>query len=99
MYLSMALLEFYGETCPHCVEMKPMIEKVEKDLGVSIEKIEVWNNEANAKRLEAIDDGLCGGVPFFYNTETKAFICGASEEATVIAWAKGEKAAGIGESK
>ena len=86
----MALLEFYGETCPHCVEMKPMIEKVEKDLGVSIEKIEVWNDEANAKRMEEIDKGLCGGVPFFYNTETKKFLCGSSEEAAVIAWAKGE---------
>ena len=72
----MALLEFYGETCPHCVEMKPMIEKVEKDLGVSIEKIEVWNDEANAKRMEEIDKGLCGGVPFFYNTATHKWICG-----------------------
>ncbi len=95
----MSLLEFYGDTCPHCVEMKPMIEKIEKDLGVTIEKLEVWNNAENAKRLEAIDDGLCGGVPFFYNTETKAFICGSSDEVTVTAWAKGEKAAGIGQGK
>ena len=87
----MSLLEFYGDTCPHCVEMKPMVEKVEKDLGISIEKLEVWNNEANAKRMEEIDKGLCGGVPFFYNTETKGFICGSSDEAAVIAWAKGEK--------
>lgn len=95
----MSLLEFYGETCPHCVEMKPMIAKVEKDLGVSIEKIEVWNNEANATRLQDIDKGLCGGVPFFYNTETKAFICGSSDEKTITAWAKGEKADGIGYEK
>ena len=93
----MALLEFYGDTCPHCVEMKPMVEKIEKDLGISIEKIEVWNNEVNAKRMEEIDKGLCGGVPFFYNTETKGFICGSSDEATVTAWAKGEKAGGIGQ--
>jgi hypothetical protein len=76
--------------------MKPMVEKVEKDLGVSIEKLEVWNNEANAKRLEALDDGLCGGVPFFYNEEHKTFICGSSDEATVTRWAKGEKGEGIG---
>ncbi len=95
----MSLLEFYGDTCPHCVEMKPMIEKIESDLGITIEKLEVWNNAENAKRLEAIDDGLCGGVPFFYNTETKAFICGSSDEVTVTAWAKGEKVAGIGESR
>jgi len=92
----MALLEFYGDTCPHCVEMKPMVEKVEKDLGVSIEKLEVWNNEVNAKRLETIDDGLCGGVPFFYNDAEKTFICGSTDEETLIRWAKGEKGEGIG---
>ncbi len=92
----MALLEFYGDTCPHCIEMNPMVEKVEKDLGVTIEKLEVWNNEENAKRLEGIDNGLCGGVPFFYNEETKTFICGSSDEETVTRWAKGEKGEGIG---
>ena len=85
----MALLEFYGETCPHCVEMKPMIEKVEKDLGVSIEKIEVWNDEANAKRMEEIDKGLCGGVPFFYNTATGKWICGEAGYDELKAWAEG----------
>lgn len=92
----MALLEFYGDTCPHCIEMKPMVEKVEKDLGMTIEKLEVWNNEANAKKLEAIDDGLCGGVPFFYNEEKKTYICGSSDEETIVRWAKGEKGEGIG---
>lgn len=92
----MALLEFYGDTCPHCVEMKPLVDSVEKALGVTIERLEVWNDEANAKRLEEIDDGLCGGVPFFYNEEAKTFICGSSDEETVTRWAKGEKGEGIG---
>lgn len=92
----MALLEFFGETCPHCVEMKPMVEKVEKDMGVTIEKLEVWNNDANAKKLEEIDDELCGGVPFFYNEEKKTFICGSSDEETLTRWAKGEIGEGIG---
>jgi len=85
------LYEYYGETCPHCVRMKPIVEEVEKELGVSIEKIEVWNNEENAKKLEAVDRGLCGGVPFFYNDESKEFICGDSDKETVVKWAKGEK--------
>jgi thiol-disulfide isomerase/thioredoxin len=92
----MALLEFFGDTCPHCISMKPMIMNVEKKLGITIEKIEVWNNDENAKRLMAIDKGLCGGVPFFYNEEAKTFICGASDEETVTRWAKGEKGEGIG---
>ena len=95
----MALYDFYGETCPHCVEMMPIVEKIEKDLGVTIEKLEVWNNEANAKQLEAIDTGLCGGVPFFWNDETKTFICGSTDEDTLTKWAKGEIGEGIGEKK
>ena len=61
------LYEFYGETCPHCVEMKPMVEKLEQELGLKVEKLEVWNNEANAQKLEDMDCGKCGGVPFFFN--------------------------------
>lgn len=78
--------------------MKPMIVKVEKDLGMTIEKLEVWNNDANAEKLSKIDRGLCGGVPFFYNEEAKTFICGASDEETVKRWAQGGKGDGIGEA-
>lgn len=86
----MSLLEFYGETCPHCVTMKPLVEKLEAELGVKVEKFEVWNNEDNAKKMEEYDTGLCGGVPFFFNTESKKFICGSSDYTALKAWAAGE---------
>ena len=88
------LLEFYGETCPHCLSMKPLVEKTEKDLGVEIKKFEVWNNEDNAAEMAKYDKGLCGGVPFYYNTDSKQFICGATDEASFVSWAKGEATAG-----
>lgn len=84
------LYEFYGDSCPHCIEMMPVVEKLEKELGVKVEKLEVWNNEANAEKLEEIDRGLCGGVPFFYNDENKDFICGSCDEGRLRAWMKGE---------
>ncbi len=87
----MALLEFYGDTCPHCITMKPLVAKVEKKLGVTFEKIEVWNNEDNAKRLSEIDKGLCGGVPFFFNTESKHYICGSCDEAALKALVDGRR--------
>lgn len=87
----MALLEFYGETCPHCIKMKPDVEKLEKELGVEVEKNEVWNNEENAKKMEEYDKGLCGGVPFFFNTESKQFICGSAEYEVLKKWANGEE--------
>ncbi|PIZ53285.1 hypothetical protein COY25_03740 [Candidatus Uhrbacteria bacterium CG_4_10_14_0_2_um_filter_41_7] len=70
--------------------MKPMVEKLEKELGVTVEKFEVWNNDENAKKLETVDKGLCGGVPFFFNTENHQFICGGTDEETLRAWMKGE---------
>lgn len=87
----MALLEFYGDTCPHCLTMKPLVEKIEKKLGVTFEKYEVWNDEDNAKKMAEIDKGLCGGVPFFFNTESKHYICGSCDETALKALVEGKK--------
>jgi len=87
----MALLEFYGETCPHCVEMHPLVERLEKELGVKVEKKEVWENEENAEEQAKYDKGFCGGVPFFFNTETEKHLCGSVDYETLKAWAQGEK--------
>ncbi len=86
----MSLLEFYGETCPHCITMKPLVEKLESELSVKVEKFEVWNDEKNAKKMEEFDTGLCGGVPFFFNTESKKFICGSASYGELKKWAQGE---------
>lgn len=86
----MSLLEFYGEDCPHCLIMKPEVEKLERELGVEIEKFEVWNNEGNARKKDELDAGMCGGVPFFYNTETKKFICGSTDYESLKKWAQDE---------
>ena len=84
------LLEFYGTECPHCITMHERVEQLEKEEGIKVEAIECWHNEENAKRLEALDKDMCGGVPFFYNTQTKKFICGDASYDILKAWAKGE---------
>ena len=86
----MALYEFYGETCPHCVKMMPIVDKLIEE-GIEIEKFEVWNNQENADKMTPFAEGKCPGVPFFINTETDEFICGASDEETLRKWAAGEK--------
>ena len=70
------LLEFYGKECPHCVRMKPLVEQLEREEGVKFESYEVWHDTANEQKMEQYDKGLCGGVPFFYNTDTSAYVCG-----------------------
>ena len=57
--------------------MDPLDEKLEKELKVKIKRIEVWHNAKNAALMEQYDRGFCGGVPFYFNTKTGQWICGA----------------------
>lgn len=86
----MALLEFYGTECPHCANMAELVERLQKEEGLAVEQLEVWHNEENAKRLAELDKGLCGGVPFFYNTESHAVVCGEAPYEEMKRWAMGK---------
>ncbi len=81
------LLNFYGRECPHCHLMMPLMDKLEKETGVTIDRLEVWYNDENAKRLAEYDKDYCGGVPFFFNTENKKWICGEATYDELKAWA------------
>ncbi len=83
------LLMFYGTECQHCHEMDPLIKKLEKKEKIKIEKLEVWHNSKNKGLLEKLDQGSCGGVPFFYNEKSKKSLCGSVDFATLKKWAKG----------
>jgi len=82
----MTLYEFYGDGCPHCEKMMPKVEKLEKEKEVEVKQLEVWNNQENAEKMKEFDDGKCGGVPFFYNTETGEWICGEADEDELENW-------------
>ena len=71
--------------------MEPLVERLEDETGVKVQQLEVWHNEANAKLMREYDKGYCGGVPFFFNTESKQFICGETDEKTLKTWAEGKK--------
>ena len=81
------LMYFYGSECVHCNKMKPLIAKLEKEEKVKIKKLETWHNSKNKKLLEKHDNGKCGGVPFFYNSKTKKFICGSISYSKLKSWA------------
>ena len=90
------LIEFYGEECPPCHYVRPTVEKLEKDLGIHFEKLEVWHNEENAERMElhreAIESASGGmyGVPSFYNTRTGKALVGAVDYETLKAFVLAE---------
>ena len=81
------LIEFYGIECQHCIQMQPLIERLEEETGLKIKRIEVWHNETNAKLMEQFDKGFCSGVPFFFNKKTGKWICGSASYENLKRWA------------
>jgi len=81
------LLEFYGTECGHCLAMKPLVERLQKETGAVFEQIETWHNEANEAKRQQYDQWACGGVPFFINTDTGATLCGEASYEELKAWA------------
>lgn len=83
------LIEFYGTECVHCREMDPLVQRLEKEEGLKIERLEVWHNADNLNTMREYDKGYCGGVPFFYNKKTGKWICGSTSYEKFKEWAKG----------
>lgn len=82
------LMNFYGTECPHCERMEPLIKQLETEVGITVDRFEIWHNKENAEKMKACDkDGACGGVPFFINTKTGKTICGEATCDELKAWA------------
>lgn len=84
------LLWFYGTECKHCHEMDPLVERLKEEEGIEPTKLEVWHNMKNAETLQKVDNGKCGGVPFFYNKKTTKWICGSVSYEKLKEWAQGK---------
>jgi len=72
---------FYGDGCPHCADMKPILEQVEEETGVYFLWLEIWKNETNKQEFFSHASDIeedCGflGVPTFFSTKTNRAICG-----------------------
>ncbi len=87
------LLMFHGKECPHCQVMMPLVDRLEKEEGIKIDKKEVWHNEKNAdlmRSYRSIIEPKCGGqlrTPTFMNTETNDILCGELEYDKLKEWA------------
>lgn len=83
------LLAFVGEGCTYCERMSQPLHLVEKRTGEKVLRLEVWHNALNYELLQRLDRGRCGGLPFFVNLRTGAFICGATSFRNLLHWAAG----------
>lgn len=89
------LLCFYGNDCEMCEFMAKYIKEFEAEHpGMKIRRFETWSNRENDKlRMMCDSTSGCGGVPFFYNRKTKAWICGATSYDNLRRWALGKSSA------
>jgi thiol-disulfide isomerase/thioredoxin len=83
------LLMFYGTECTHCHEMDPLVKQLEDEEKVKVERLETWHDDKNMAILKELDDGKCGGVPFFLNKKNKKWICGSTSYEKLKEWALG----------
>jgi len=87
------LIMFWARECPHCRNMMPLVDKLEQEIGIKLEKLEVWHNEDNADLMRSYRDILapkCGGqlrTPTFFNTENNDVLCGEVEYERLKEWA------------
>ena len=89
------ILMFHGRECPHCKAMMPLVDKLEAETGLKVERLEIWHNEQNADRMRSYRDILapkCGGqlrTPTFFKPATNAVLCGEASYETLKSWAQG----------
>ncbi len=84
---------FWARECPHCRNMMPLVDRLIKEEGAEIEKLEIWHNEENADLMRSFKDVIapkCGGqlrTPTFFDSETNDVICGEVEYDVLKEWA------------
>ncbi len=73
----------------------PVVEQLEQADGVTIERLEVWHNEANKARMEALRslyERECGGnmvVPSFYDEDSNRLLCNPGSYKVLKEWVVG----------
>ncbi len=89
----MGIIMFHGADCPHCRAMMPLVDKLEKEGKIRIEKKEVWHNEKNAEEMRSYEDTIANacegdlGVPCFLSKKTNNAICGEVSYKELKEWA------------
>lgn len=83
------LLGFGASWCNPCRRMEPLIEKLEKEEGLRLERYDV-STSTGAAEMDRWKERLgssCAGIPFYVNTRSSGTICGAVEYIEFRNWA------------
>jgi len=91
------IIMFYGKECPHCHRMMKLIERLKKEEGIAVKKLEVWHNEKNAgimqKHHTVIMESSGGefGVPAFIDAKGTKALMGELPYTDLKKWATEKK--------
>jgi glutaredoxin len=78
------IILFYGDGCPHCLEVENFLDQSEASKKIAYETKEVWNNTVNRDYMLEIA-AACGltqgsiGVPFLWDGENKKCLMGRDQ--------------------
>eukprot|EP00922_Rhytidocystis_sp_ex-Travisia-forbesii_P010689 GHVS01015648.1.p1 GENE.GHVS01015648.1~~GHVS01015648.1.p1 ORF type:complete len:152 (-),score=16.23 GHVS01015648.1:1-417(-) len=68
--------------------MESSVSAVSKHMNINVARLEVWHNKENMIVLQQLDrKSRCGGLPYYYNTRTCQWICGATTTYNLHLWA------------
>lgn len=72
------LLEFVTDDNDHCIQMEPVVQRLEKDLSTKVRRINIGRRADLTMLFDTVGGNECGNVPYFYNRRTAQAICGAT---------------------
>mmetsp|Transcript_31767 Transcript_31767/g.53582 ORF Transcript_31767/g.53582 Transcript_31767/m.53582 type:complete len:203 (+) Transcript_31767:102-710(+) len=84
------MLEFVTDGSDQCEQMEPVVQRLEKDMGIKFRKININRRQEFATLFDCVGGNECGSVPFFYNRRTAQAICGATPYANLKYLATGD---------
>jgi len=88
------IIMFHGKECPHCAVMRSLADKLAKEEGIEVKKLEVWHDKENVDKMREYKDIIikgCGGelgVPAFVDEENNSAFCGEQPYEELKKWAK-----------
>ncbi|GEM_PF-4433693 len=80
---------FAAPWCGPCKRMEPLLEKLEKEEGIRVDRYDIATSTGRAKFQEMGNkaDPPCAAIPFFFNSKTSGSICGATDYEHLRSWA------------
>jgi len=90
------LVMFYADKCEKSKKMHPVVDRLEREIGQLVERLEVMHNMENALEMRNYADeitDLCNGeleTPAFVNEKTGKILVGIVPFEALLKWATGE---------